>query len=195
MGAGKTTTGRLLADMTDALFVGEDFTRSPFLTRFYNDPATYACASEVVFSLLHWAQLREARATGRNIVSDFAMGNAPSYAKNILTDADDWRAFNAVHERNVAATPPADVTVFLDIPLDVVMSRIERRVITENRPYEAGVTIEYLTGLRAAFIEHLDTLTSPVVRIPLTGSEAPETVAATVLAAIRRLTPPERGLD
>src|SRR4051794_32043403 len=71
IGAGKSTTARLVAESLGWGAVLEQTSAHPFLDAFYSDTALYALETELAFVLVHYHQLHPLGRSAR-FVSDFS---------------------------------------------------------------------------------------------------------------------------
>jgi deoxyadenosine/deoxycytidine kinase len=181
IGAGQTTTARLLATQLGATFVAEDWASHPFLDTFKADRHRFA--SEVAFALLQYRAMRHAAAHPL-VVSDFALGKSAVFA-HLGLPAVDRALLVAVLTRLMADTQVPDIVIFLDVPPATCLERIRLRA----RPTEADLTLSYLVQLREAYLRCLPSLGKNTVALNLAGTEHPQMVCLLSRAAMSRSTP------
>lgn len=150
----------------------------PFITAYYQDPRRFALETELAFMAIHLHQIK--CATGP-IVSDFSPAKNLIYGAGQLEGAD-LAALRAIDQHLWRDLPPPAVALFLDVPTDVCLKRLQRR----GRPFEQGITIEDLNALRHGYLASLTQLAVEVVRFELSGDESPEIVAKLASESIDR---------
>ncbi len=173
VGAGKTTTAELIGERVEIETLIEPSEDHPFLIDYYRDPERYAIETEIMFMLLQVHQVRDATATG-DMISDFSPTKNLVFASTNSTERDQ-RFLEDLHNRLWRKLPQPDVAIFLDVPADVCLKRIEKR----GRAYEQGIEISDLTALRSAYLTSLQILASRVETVALDGTEPPKAVAET----------------
>jgi deoxyguanosine kinase len=150
IGVGKTTLAQRLADSLDGGLLLEAPHENPFLERFYRDPRGQALSTQLHF-LLQRAQQVGALAHEdlfeRVRVSDFLLDKDALFAELTL-DADELALYRAVHRQLVPDVPSPDLVVYLQAPVQVLQTRIERRGIG----FERGMDAEYLQRLADAYM-------------------------------------------
>jgi deoxyguanosine kinase len=180
IGAGKSTTAKFVADRLGWGVAHEETTKHPFLADFYNDPGRYAIETEIGFILLHYHQLK-LLPTDENFVADFSPGKDLVFARMNLR-ASELELFEQVYAALPGAMGKPALAVFIDLPLGVLQQRIADR----GRPYEIGVTANYLLSLRSHYLENLHELGERVETLRLTGAESRDAVAAQVHDIVRQ---------
>jgi len=179
IGAGKSTTAKHLAQLLAWSVIQEETTKHPFLADFYTDPSRYAIETELGFVLLHYHQVKVLSPDDHR-VADFAPSKDLVFARMNLVD-QDLALFEHVYSRLWASVPRPRLTVFIDLPIDVLQARIAAR----GRSYELGITTEYLSSLREHYLANLSELGERVEVLVLTGAESREAVAGQVHALLR----------
>jgi deoxyguanosine kinase len=175
VGAGKTTTAELISGRTGSPGVLERSADHPFLEAYYRDPERYAIETEIMFMLLQVHQLRDLTTT-RDLVSDFSPTKNLIFARMNCGD-EDLRFLESLEARLWADFAPPDLTVLLDVPVEVCLPRIGSR----GRVYEQEIQASDLERLRAEYLSALETLGVTVKLLTLDGSESPATVATAVI--------------
>lgn len=142
IGVGKTTLARKLAATfnTDLLLEGAD--QNPFLGRFYKDPRSAALQTQLFFLFQRVAQMEELRQGDifRPIrVADFLIEKDRLFAQ-ITLDDDELRLYDQIYSQMVLDAPSPDLVIYLQAPIDVLLERIIRRGI----PQERMIQTEYL---------------------------------------------------
>jgi deoxyguanosine kinase len=149
IGVGKTTLARLLRDPLDAGVLLEVFEENPFLGSFYADPERYAFQTQIFFLLSRYRQQnRVIRQTLRHhtLVSDYMFDKDRLFARLNL-QGDELEMYERVQAILSEQIPEPDLVVFLRADTDVLMQRISFR----DRPYERGMSRDYIERLRLAY--------------------------------------------
>jgi deoxyadenosine/deoxycytidine kinase len=145
IGVGKTTLVNRLAEKLPSRTVYEIFEENPFLADFYGDRDRYAFQTEMFFLLSRFRQ-QEAFAQADLFqpwaVSDYLWQKSRLFAKETLPD-EEFQLFDHVFQVLSRTIPKPDVVVYLHAPLDVLLTRIQKR----GRPYEANMDRSYLSNL------------------------------------------------
>jgi deoxyadenosine/deoxycytidine kinase len=185
IGSGKSTTARLVAERLSYSVLLEETANHPFLADFYSQPAFFALETELAFVLLHFHQFKEV-GPGSGLVADYSLGKDLVFGKMNLQGRDLLlfeHVFNDLSSRVLMPT----VTAFLDLPIDALLSRIQKR----GRPYEQGIAPSYIERLRASYFENLQRLGKHVAVVNVDPVDAPEVVAEKALVAIAAHSPSE----
>jgi deoxyguanosine kinase len=177
-GAGKTTTAKLAAGGLGGEYVHERSGDHPFLDDFYRDIARYTLETELCFVLLHYHQYRDLD-RDRLVLLDYSPVKDLVFADLNLCGADH-DLFEALYARTSGSLPVPDLTVFLDLELDLVLQRIRER----GRDYERDIDPSYLAGLRDAYTRRYAELGSRVERLAVDSTMTREDVAAAVCAIV-----------
>lgn len=175
IGAGKTTTARLIGERTSLIPVIEPSDQHPLLNAYYSDPRRFALETELLFMVLQSHRLSTA-ATSSSLVSDFAPRKNFVFARLNCSD-DDLGLLETVDERLWRPLPSPDLTVILDTPPTICKDRILER----DRVYERDLKVGDLERLRTGYDEATGELGKEVRRLDLTGEETRDEVAASVM--------------
>ncbi|MDX1252850.1 MAG: deoxynucleoside kinase [Gammaproteobacteria bacterium] len=154
IGIGKTTLARRLAQTFGSDLLLEDAAANPFLERFYQHPRQAALSTQLFFLLQRVRQMRDMqqslsqpdmfRPAGR--VADFLIEKDPLFAQLTLDD-DDLRLYEQVHQQLAPDAPPPDLVIYLQAPVEVLLTRIAKR----GRGYEKLIESSYLQRLTDAY--------------------------------------------
>lgn len=163
VGTGKTTLARALAARFGLQTALESVdAENPWLESFYGGPEAmraYALPLQLHFLATRFASMRRMRGLGGSWILDrtwyedaeiFARG---LYEQGWMT-SDEWMLYRRLYAEllhSPAARPPR-LLVYLDGPLDVVMTRIQQR----GRPKEREVAADYWTQLHARYARWID---------------------------------------
>lgn len=172
VGAGKTTTAQLVAPGLGMCSVLEQTDAHPFVAAYYRDPRRFAFETELIFMAIHLHQIKQ---TSSSIVSDFSPAKNLIYGERQLEGAD-LAGLQAIDRHLWQDLPRPSAALFLDVPANVCLERIQRR----GRDFEQGITVEELESLRESYLANLPALAVDVARIALSGSESPRYVAEQV---------------
>lgn len=177
VGAGKTTTTELVGRKAGLTTVLEQPEQHPFLEAYYRNPARFAVETELAFMLIQARQLHELDA-GATLVSDFAPAKNLIFAR-LQSSAAELQLLELAGAHLWRDLPQPDLTVFLDVPVDICLDRVARR----GRKYELNLKAEDLDRIRSGYLKAFSSLGSKAVRIELNGTEAPEEAADVVMQA------------
>ena len=149
IGVGKTSLARRLALSFGCDPVLEQPHDNPFLERFYRDPKAAALPTQLFFLFQRARQLEELRQADMFNpvrVSDFLMEKDRIFA-GLTLDAAEFSLYEQVCARLDLEVPAPDLVVYLQVPVDVLMTRIARRGID----YEQQIEPAYLERLMEAY--------------------------------------------
>jgi deoxyguanosine kinase len=176
VGAGKTTTGSLLAEANCLTWARERSEDHAFLADYYAEPPRFALETELAFMLLQLREMKRLDGTVNDAVSDFAPAKNLVFARMWLSP-EDLVLLEAIEARLWQGLPSPDRVVYLDVPSPVCLERIRRR----GRPYEQGLRVADLDRIKAAYEDSFASLGQEVRVLKLTGSEHPAEVATRVM--------------
>ncbi len=149
IGVGKTTLAERLAIRFGTELLLEHPDENPFLERFYRDPRSAALPTQLFFLFQRARQLhalRQADIFQPVRVCDFLLDKDRLFAQ-ITLDDEEFKLYEMVYEKLSLDAPEPDLVVYLQAPVDVLMSRIARRGI----PYEQAISTEYLERLSEGY--------------------------------------------
>ncbi|MCB1744859.1 MAG: deoxynucleoside kinase [Gammaproteobacteria bacterium] len=149
IGVGKTTLARRLARSYDAELLLEAPQDNPFLSRFYENPAAHALATQLFFLLQRVEQLRvlhQGDLFAPMRIGDYLLAKDRLFAELTLR-ADELTLYDQLHQKLAEALPPPDLVVYLQAPVSVLRERIARRGID----YEQRIDTSYLQRLVDAY--------------------------------------------
>jgi deoxyguanosine kinase len=157
IGAGKTTLATRMAEESNARLILEQFADNPFLPKFYENREKYAFPLEMSFLAERYQQLKTE--LGRHdlfqpeIISDYYFLKSLIFAKANLNEAEYdlyTRLFHIIND----SLPRPDLFVYLYHDVDRLLQNIRLR----GRPYEQGITAEYLMEIQNAYFDFLKQL-------------------------------------
>ncbi|MBA3580828.1 MAG: deoxynucleoside kinase [Gammaproteobacteria bacterium] len=145
VGVGKTTLSRRLAESFGSELLLEAPDKNPFLEKFYRKPRQHALPTQLFFLLQRAQQLQELRQSdlfNPVRVADFLMEKDRLFAQLTL-DADELTLYNQVFEHLTIDAPKPDLVIYLQAPVQVLLTRIQRRGVH----YEHWIQPGYLQRL------------------------------------------------
>lgn len=160
--AGKTTFAKKIAKLSNAVYIDTDlYLENPFLSLYVHQPKRWAFSTGIQFShqraqRIDYIMKKMAESP---IVLDhgFHMGinvySRHEFLEERMTD-DEWKLLQSVHEALMKSAPEIALTVFLDVPVPILMERIKQR----GRKHEQEYSTRYVTQLEKRFHEYRDTL-------------------------------------
>ena len=149
IGAGKTSLARRLGARLSADLVLEQPEENPFLSRFYQDMARYALATQLffLFQRAHQlAPLAQPDMFGRATVADFLIDKDPLFAR-ITLSRDELALYQRIYEALRPQAPAPDLVIYLQAQPQVLVERVRRRATA----YERGIDEEYLALLAEGY--------------------------------------------
>lgn len=149
IGVGKTELAKRLADYFECAALLEQTTDNPFLERFYRSGHAAALPTQLYFLFQRAAQLEDLRQGDmfRPVgVSDFMLDKDRLFAA-INLDPEELALYEKVFTKMAIEQPAVDLVVYLQAPVDVLMTRIARRGID----YESLIDRAYLERLSDAY--------------------------------------------
>lgn len=165
--AGKSTFCRLLQQALRASLVEENVGRNPYLDWFYTDMARWSFHVDVHFLTLRGGAVRrEFRPGGAPAVFDrcYLEGSvfaAVAYATGQVSAAER-ATFELLLETFDSLLPPPGVLVYLSAEPSALL----RRVANRGRPYEHGMSLDYLRALQEEYERWFETYErSPKIRV------------------------------
>lgn len=149
IGVGKTTLTHLLSERLGARRVLEVVEENPFLPEFYSDPVAHAFKTQMFFLLSRFKQqeeLGQQELFSRSVVSDYLFAKDRIFAELTL-NASELALYDQIFAALSTKVPVPDLVIYLHAPLDVVLSRIQRR----GRSFEQDIDPAYLERLCEAY--------------------------------------------
>lgn len=151
IGVGKTSLVNRLAQSFAADTLLEEVEENPFLERFYNDGRQAAFPTQLFFLFQRSRQLaglRQQDLFRRALVADYMLEKDRLFA-GINLDAQELNLYEQVYEQLSMEAPSPDLVVYLQAPVDVLMTRIQKRGRVQERRMEAA----YLQRLSNAYTD------------------------------------------
>lgn len=169
IGVGKTTLAKKLGEVLPAPVLFEPYDTNPFLREVYAGKQELALDSQLYFLVHRSEQLdRDTLPPGRIAVTDYVFDKEMIYARRLLNPTQ-LALYESIYRPFAPKVTPPTLVIYLEDSPANCLERIHRR----NRPYEQGVSVEFLEALDGDY-QHLFAgwKASPVIRIPaarLTG--------------------------
>ena len=158
VGVGKTTLARKIAASIGAGLLLEQPQDNPFLERFYKAPGQYALQTQLFFLFQRIKQLRQLRQDDLFIathVLDFMLAKDPLFAR-VTLDEDELHLYEQVYRQLALETSAPDLVIYLQAPIDVLLSRIRKRGVL----FERAIERHYLEQLTDAYARYFLTYNS-----------------------------------
>jgi deoxyadenosine/deoxycytidine kinase len=149
IGVGKTSLARLLAVEFHARTVFEQVEDNPFLPKFYKARETYAFQNQTFFLLNRYQQqlaLSQQDLFNHNTVADYLFAKDNIFATLTLSN-EELKLYQQIFALLTTRVPKPDLVVYLQARPEVLYKRLKKR----DKPYERGVTFEYLAEVAQAY--------------------------------------------
>lgn len=149
IGVGKTSLARKLAAEFDAELLLEAPDENPFLARFYENPELGALPTQLCFLMQRTQQLsvlRQGDIFNPMRVADFMLEKDRLFARLTL-DAAELRLYEQFHAHLAVDAPSPDLVIYLQAPVDVLLSRIHKR----RRGYEQRIEAGYVERINDSY--------------------------------------------
>jgi deoxyadenosine/deoxycytidine kinase len=165
--AGKSTACRFLRQALGAGLVEENVGRNPYLDQFYADMRRWSFHVDVHFLTLRCGTvLREFRPAGAPTVFDrcYLEGSvfaAVAYASGLVSP-QERATFELLVATFDSLLPPPGALVYLSAEPPALLRRVQER----GRPYEHGMSLNYLTALQEEYERWFEAYDrSPKIRV------------------------------
>ena len=149
IGVGKTSLARRLSERFQTGLMLEDADANPFLPRFYQDTARYALQTQLFFLFQRASQVRDLKQMelfGHTTVADFLLDKDQLFARLNLND-EEYRLYQQIYAHLQPQTPPPDLVIYLQAPVESLIERVRRRGVV----YESPITEDYLARLAESY--------------------------------------------
>lgn len=182
IGVGKTTLSRVLQEKWSADFLPEEFEENPFLSSFYENKQQYAFHTQLFFLLARYHSLKDVKAKGHPLVSDYIFEKDRLFARLNLT-GNELDIYNQMHNALREHVSYPDLVIFLKANVDTLMERIQKR----GRPYEKNMDRTYIEEVCKAYDKFFATYdTAPVLVLDSTNLDLVDNMDD-IEAAIKRI--------
>ena len=151
IGVGKTSIARKLADDFSAELLLEQVDQNPFLQQFYTDIKKFSLPTQLYFLLSRVEALKKLQQRdifSSMIVSDFLLEKDQLFA-GLLLDDKQFDLYRKIYHNLQVPNIKADLVVYLQAPVSVLMERIRKR----GRLFEQTIDAEYLNHLNNAYLD------------------------------------------
>ena len=151
IGVGKTTLAKRLADTFETDLMLELPAENPFLARFYQDPKNAALPTQLYFLFQRAKQIQalmQADMFRPVQVADYLLQKDRLFAQ-INLDKDEFSLYEQVYNQLTIDTPVPDLVIYLQAPVDTLMSRINKRGID----YERHINDDYIQKISDAYVD------------------------------------------
>ena len=129
VGSGKTSLAKRISEHVNGKLILEEPERNPFLENFYKDPRSNALPTELCF-LFQRSKLLEninqEELFSNTNVTDFLFDKDQIFIEMNLTQ-EEIELFNKVKDSLSVKPPEPDLVIYLQAPVDVLMTRINMR--------------------------------------------------------------------
>jgi deoxyguanosine kinase len=149
IGVGKTSLAIKLAATLGAELVLERADENPFLERFYRNPRAGALPAQLYFLFQRTSQLAALKQQDLFAplrIADYLIDKDKLFARTTLDD-EEYRLYEQVYTKLAIDAPRPDLVIYLQAPVDVLLTRIGKRAIA----YEQYIDRGYLERLHAAY--------------------------------------------
>ena len=151
IGVGKTVLAKKLAQDFPANLALEQVDDNPFLDKFYEDPEKFALSTQLYFLINRVKQIQLFKQTdmfNTARISDFLMEKDRLFAELTLepTEFDLYETVYASLTRDLLVP---DLVIYLQAPLEVLISRIHKR----GRRFERLIEADYLEKVSTMYSE------------------------------------------
>ena len=149
IGVGKTSLARRLANDFGGELLLEGAEDNPFLERFYRNPRHAALPTQLFFLFQRAQQMQALRQSDLFApvrVADFLLQKDRLFAQLTLDD-DELNLYEQVYQNITLDAPKPDLVIYLQAPVEVLLSRVQKR----GRNYERFIESNYLERLVEAY--------------------------------------------
>ena len=149
IGVGKTSLAKRLAGDFNGELLLEGAEENPFLERFYRNPRHAALPTQLFFLFQRAQQIQELRQSDMFApvrVADFILEKDRLFAQLTLDD-NELKLYEQVYDNITVDAPQPDLVIYLQAPVDVLLTRVQKR----GRDYERFIETNYLERLVEAY--------------------------------------------
>ena len=192
IGVGKSTLTEQLGAVLKWGTVREPVDSNEYLGKFYQDISRYSFPMQVFLLNHRFKQHQQMVWSDRSMVQDRTIYEDVIFAKMLredgLMEELDFQTYVDLFRNMTNFLHRPDAIIYLDVEPAVALQRVKER----SRECETGITLEYLTKLRAGYEEWLDDVKDriPVLRIDWNEYQDIEVV----LKKLNELTSTRKGL-
>ncbi len=168
IGVGKTSLAQKIGQDFKVPILLENFSKNPYLEKFYEQPDRYASPLEFYFLEDRFKQFNDFYTnpnTSKKVVSDHSFFKSLVFAK-INLSVKDYEGFKKKYERLSAQLDLPQKVIFLQQSLDQLKVNIQIR----GRAYEQNMDLDYLKKIDNGYRDFLENeMTVPYCSIDLTA--------------------------
>jgi deoxyadenosine/deoxycytidine kinase len=149
IGSGKTILAKKLAETFNYDTLLEQVEQNPFLEQFYQNRKQVALATQLFFLFQRSQQIQKLRQSDLFHpvkVADFLIDKDRLFAEINLNE-DELNLYDNVYQQLTIDAPPPDLVIYLQVPVDTLLQRIQNRGI----PAERHIDQHYLEQLNEAY--------------------------------------------
>lgn len=149
IGVGKSSLARILAEELEAEPLLEDAAENPFLSDFYRDRRRWALQTQITFLLQRHRQLSELSQLNlfhKSVISDYLFEKDILFAGLTLQERE-YDLYKRLAEALAPDIPAPDLVIYLQAPIDRLLTNIRIRDIS----YERQIEPEYLQSVYDAY--------------------------------------------
>lgn len=167
IGAGKTTLATELAKILSLPVFFEPVLDNAYLEDFYRDKARYSFPLQIYLLNRRFQQHQQIIWTGKGAVQDRTIYEDTVFAKVLKDDGDmeerEYQTYRSLFSNMSNFMKKPNLIVHLDVTPEESLRRINMR----NRGCEAGIPLDYLKKLHAAYEDYLTEIARiiPVIRV------------------------------
>ena len=168
IGVGKSTLVTRLSERLGWRPYFEPVAQNPYLEDFYKDMGAWAFHSQVFFLSYRMRSHEELLRSSESVVQDRSVyEDAEIFAENLHRQGQindrDYATYRGLFELFISLLDPPDLVIYLQSPVETLVSRIARR----GRGFEAGIAAEYLEQLNSLYEEWIGRFDlCPVLTVP-----------------------------
>ncbi len=176
IGVGKTSLTKRLAESLNYETFLESPETNPFLERFYQNRRQAALQTQLFFLFERARQIQELRQGDMFEpirVADFLLEKDRLFAE-INLDADELKLYENIYQHLTIDAPKPDLVVYLQAPVEVLMSRIQQRGLAAEQAIDKAYLHQLVDAYTAFFhyYEQSPLLIVNAAEIDLVNNEA-----------------------
>ena len=156
IGVGKTSLVKRLAETFSSEMLLENPDDNPFLKTFYKDRRSTAFQTQLFFLFQRSKQLAGLRQHDlfmQTMISDFMLDKDRLFAELNL-DMNEMDLYDQIYQKLSMDAPIPDLVVYLQAPVEVLMSRVHKRSRSEERDMDPGYLHRLLNAYNGYFSQY-----------------------------------------